>query len=172
MLRLLSAGSCIPHPPGHRLRRPRRRSKKSKRHRRRSSMLGLLNPGLHRLLLPGHRYRRLLRLNNHTSRRAVKNMSPQKVSLPQSHDRSVRSPFIAVSVLSGGDTSGRGSNGVIKSWHQRLLGDPDGQLLELVTPGTFAHLMISGVGCLHCRVVRTTKPKKAVFTASGVTPTP
>ena len=58
-------------------------------------------------------------------------MSPQKVSLPQRHDRSVRSPFISVSVLSGGDTSGRGPNGVIKSWHQRLLGDPDGQLLEL-----------------------------------------
>ena len=45
------------------------------------------------------RHRRLLRLNNRTSRRAVKNMSPQKVSLPQSHDRSVRSPFISVSVL-------------------------------------------------------------------------
>jgi hypothetical protein len=55
----------------------------------------LLNPGLHRLLLPGHRYRRLLRLNNRTSRRAVKNISPQKVSLPQSHDRSIRSPFMA-----------------------------------------------------------------------------
>src|SRR5215813_239540 len=100
-------------------------------------MLRRLSPGLHRLLLPDHRFRRLLRLNNRTSRRAVKNMSPQKVSLPQSHDRSVRSPFISVSVLSGGDTSGRGSNGVIKSWHQRLLGDPDGQLLELFTPGTW-----------------------------------
>jgi len=147
MLRLLSPGSCIPHPPGHRLRRPRRRSKKSKRHRRRSSMLRLLSPGLHRLLLPSHRYRRLLRLNNRTSRRAVKNMSPQKVSLPPSHDRWVRSPFISVSVPSGGDTSGpRGFNAMIKSWHQRLLGDPDGKLLELVTPGTWpskAHSLFS-----------------------------
>ena len=102
MLRLLSAKSCILHPPGHRLRRPRRPSKKSKRQRHRSSMLGLLNPGLHRLLLAGHRYRRLLRLNNRTSRRVVKNMSPQKVSLPQSHDLVGSVSFISVSVLSGG----------------------------------------------------------------------
>ena len=93
MLRRLSLGLHIPHPLVQRLRRPRRRSKKSKRHRRRSSMLRRLSPGLHRLLLPDHRYRRLLRLNNRTSRRAVKNMSPQKVSLLQSHDWSVRSPF-------------------------------------------------------------------------------
>jgi hypothetical protein len=172
MLRLLSPGSCIPHPPGHRLRRPRRRSKKSKRHRRRSSMLGLLNPGLHRLLLPGHRYRRLLRLNNRTSRRAVKNMSPQKVSLPQSHDRSVRSPFISVSVLSGGDTSGRGSNGVIKIVAPAFTRRSRRTASGVGHAWNIAHLMISGVGCLHCRVVRTTKPKKAVFTASGVTPTP
>ena len=106
MLRRLNPGLHIPHPFVQRLRRPRRRSKKSKRPRRRSSMRRLLSPGLRTFLLPGHRYRRLLRLNNRTSRRAVKNMSPQKVSLPQSHDRSVRSPFISVSVLSGGDTSG------------------------------------------------------------------
>ena len=111
MLRRLSPGLHIPHPLVQRLRRPRRRSKKSERHLQRPTMLRLLNPGLHRLLLPGHRCRRLLRLNNRTSRRAVKNMSPQRVSPPQSHDRSVRSPFISVSVPSGGDNSGRGSNG-------------------------------------------------------------
>ena len=94
MFRRLSPGSYIPHPPSHRHGKPRRRSKKSKRHRRRSSMLRRLSPGLHRLLLPDHRYRKLLRLNNRTSRRAVKNMSPQKVSLLQSHDWSVRSPLV------------------------------------------------------------------------------